>query len=490
MISPLVAQKLEVVDLNEGNGYAIIQLGERMLINNYIKILHIFNTTKYATYLNELQEEVSHLDDLYLTHQIEHINSRLKTIIPHHSRNKRGLINVLGTGLKYLYGTMDNNDREEIEGKLQTLEANEHNIITQSNNQIQINTQFDNQLANLTKLYNNQTKLLIKSVSSIKSLKDSTARTDRTYRLRYQIDHMSRLLDKVRDLILTSKLSILTRDILSDEEIKLYNITLEKMREIKMQLATYKNNIVFILKIPQYNPEIFQEIYIQPIPNKKKMQIEIAEKLYITKNNIMYYDVNETPNLKEIHDNCISNIFTYKLMKCHYIKNTKMEIIEVGLNIIVAINTNQEVNHTCNKYPLKLSGNHLLTVENCKVKLDKWYDKRMYQNSLIIPNPNRNIQMINETNDSIEELQYNHVKNTEFILELKFKQKITNYTVSILIVVIIIIVALYIYLKYRSKSNKVNVAVNMPFPLAPLDHGQESSSGGVITHCSPKLPFQ
>ncbi|XP_058979929.1 uncharacterized protein LOC131803044 [Musca domestica] len=484
MISPVVAQKLEVVDLNKGNGYAMIQLNDKMLIYDYIKILHIFNTTKYMDFLNELGEEVSHINDSFLSHEIEHIHLRLKSIIPHQARNRRGLINLFGTGLKYLYGTMDNNDREEIERQLQNLEKNEHNIITQTNNQIHINTQFDNQLANLTKLYNDQTKLLIKSMSNVKSIKDNTAKADKVYRLKYQIDHMGKLLDKVRDLILASKLNILTRDILSDEEIRIYNITIDKMKEIKMNLALYKNNIVFVLKVPQYNPKIFQEVYIQPIPNKEKMQINIAEKLYITKDNKIYYDVNETPNLREVEDDCISNLFNYKLMKCHYIQNTKPKVVEIGLNIIIAINTNQIVNHTCNKYPLKLSGNHMLIIENCKVKLDKWYNKVMFQNMLIIPNPYRDIHMINDSYDSLEEIQYHHIKNTEFISEIKFEQKVTNYTVIVLTAVIILIIALYLYIKYRSST----VKVTMPFPSAPLEHGKESSSGGVITQT--KMPFQ
>lgn len=32
-------------------------------------------------------------------------------------RNKRGLANFVGTAYKYLFGTLDNNDKEELEEK-------------------------------------------------------------------------------------------------------------------------------------------------------------------------------------------------------------------------------------------------------------------------------------------------------------------------------------------------------------------------------------
>ena len=41
----LFAQRLDVTDLNKGNGYTIIQLGDVQLIENYTKIIHIFDTT-------------------------------------------------------------------------------------------------------------------------------------------------------------------------------------------------------------------------------------------------------------------------------------------------------------------------------------------------------------------------------------------------------------------------------------------------------------
>jgi len=51
-------------------------------------------------------------------------------------RNKRGLANFVGTACKYLYGTLDNNDQEELEEKI--------NVIAQNSVQVnELNTIID-----------------------------------------------------------------------------------------------------------------------------------------------------------------------------------------------------------------------------------------------------------------------------------------------------------------------------------------------------------
>lgn len=115
-----------------------------------------------------MEEEVASLNNLYMEHQLNHLRTELQTLIPH-TREKRGLLNIVGTGLKYIYGTMDDNDRREIESQLQVLETNTHNAITQSNNQIQINEQFDEQLEKLTTLYSSQMKRIIEQYTEMRN---------------------------------------------------------------------------------------------------------------------------------------------------------------------------------------------------------------------------------------------------------------------------------------------------------------------------------
>ena len=83
MINLVVAQKLMTTDLNQGNGFTIIQTGEMSLIQNYSQILHIFKTDKYTTYLEELEMRTKLLNDEYLNHQLRHVRRQLSSISSH-----------------------------------------------------------------------------------------------------------------------------------------------------------------------------------------------------------------------------------------------------------------------------------------------------------------------------------------------------------------------------------------------------------------------
>lgn len=55
--------------------------------------------------------------------QINEMSTRIETIssITTHSRNKRGVVNFVGSGLKFLFGTMDADDAEEISHTLDNI---------------------------------------------------------------------------------------------------------------------------------------------------------------------------------------------------------------------------------------------------------------------------------------------------------------------------------------------------------------------------------
>lgn len=94
-----------------------------------------------ALEVNILKSKLSTDKTIILTNRIETVKSKLNTLIPH--RHRRGLFNFVGTIHKWIYGTMDNDDRQEIEDHLKTIDTNNHNIILNSNQQVKINTIFN-----------------------------------------------------------------------------------------------------------------------------------------------------------------------------------------------------------------------------------------------------------------------------------------------------------------------------------------------------------
>ena len=119
------AGNIEITDLNINEGYLPIKIGEMKLINHYIKIIHIINTTELEVAKTQIKINMDLLkrtlpsdsinDNIYttLSRNFHELESKLKTLMPRH-RNKRGLINLLGKTLKVIAGTMDSEDEQEI----------------------------------------------------------------------------------------------------------------------------------------------------------------------------------------------------------------------------------------------------------------------------------------------------------------------------------------------------------------------------------------
>lgn len=57
----------------------------------------------------------------------------------HHSIHKRGAINMIGTINKWISGSMDDEGRQIINDSLETIIANNHNLIKNMNTHIKIN---------------------------------------------------------------------------------------------------------------------------------------------------------------------------------------------------------------------------------------------------------------------------------------------------------------------------------------------------------------
>lgn len=471
-------QEIDFRDLTIGSGFSVIKLGEKHLVEEYCSIVHLFNITKYEKYIGDLDSNVTELNDEFLRHKIQHLRTSLKSLTPH--RQKRGLINLFGTGMKYLYGTMDDEDRKEIEKTLQRIETNTHNVIEQSNSQIEINQHFDEQLAKLSNLYKLETKKNYLEYTNVNNEKiDEKHESQRTH-LNFQITELERIIDKVEGIILISRLGLLSQNILTDEEVIKYNITFEKLQNIKMTIATKNRNILLIIQIPELTQELYDSLYIQPIPNNNNLELRQNENRYISKDNKLYFETNFKNNLTILKDNCIANVLNDKKMVCDYQKNPMVSIIEVGSDLIFALNMeNVTVNQSCNNIPIILTGHFLIKIDSCKINIfDKWYDRKVYQNNVIIPSFSKQIEINFKENLSLDDLTYQHIKNTKFIKEVKETQNNVNITFYIILTLITILILSYFIIKIKSKRT-VNKTV-ISFPKVPSELGNESSSGDVL----------
>lgn len=156
-------------------GYAEIKIGNAEIIDKFEIILH-------RIYPNEILDLVcsleSTLKNLNLTDHKEliqgriiRIKNKIKTLLPF--RHKRGLLNLGGTINKWLFGTMDNDDRVDIENHLNVIDQNNHNLIKGLNQQIKINENFNKTFIQIKNIIEaDRTKIL----SRFKELNDTETR--------------------------------------------------------------------------------------------------------------------------------------------------------------------------------------------------------------------------------------------------------------------------------------------------------------------------
>jgi len=117
-------QSLEVNPIQSKNGYLIFKTGTINLPINYEYHYLAVNLTKIENTFNNLMKQAKEFETLsqiqYLTEKLEREMNGIRIA----KRNKRGLINFMGTFYKYLFGTLDQEDKAELESKINNLSEN------------------------------------------------------------------------------------------------------------------------------------------------------------------------------------------------------------------------------------------------------------------------------------------------------------------------------------------------------------------------------
>lgn len=152
-INPIKCQ-LQVERIETNHGFSIVQTNIINIPISFNYSIHIIDLPQIYKTLQEIDTFTSELNDTYLVSilklEIQKLNDKLITLnINTHSRQKRGLINLIGTINKWIGGTMDDEDRQLINEHCIITDTNNHNIIENTNQQIHINTNFNESISKL-----------------------------------------------------------------------------------------------------------------------------------------------------------------------------------------------------------------------------------------------------------------------------------------------------------------------------------------------------
>lgn len=474
----MLSQNIRITEIY--NEFAVIQEESVHLIEEYDILLHLINLTQCKILIDQLKSQYLLLTNPDST-QKEELNTlevKIETILPHHIIHKRGLINIIGKGLKIVYGTMDDDDRIDIEERLKALEESNSELIQNNNKQIIINTQFNEQFKQIQGIFRQS----IKTLNKYKSIENEINTLRIELEFNKNLERVQGIIEKINDIIMTSRTGMLTQDILTIQEIYEYNINIEKLKEIKLTLATYNENLLIILNIPKFSKKLYNKINVQTFPIKNKI-ITIPNENVLEYNKNIFEITKEEINLKETKDECIKNLFKEnKLLNCKtqsfYQKNV---VINKGQYLILKNFEKQRINQTCNNLEYTLEGNYILEIKDCTIEINnKKYNRKIYQDDFkLIPILNYNFSQEYE-----QELKFKSIANLN-VLEVKIPKKHVTYGITTIIIVTIVVIIFIFYFKKGSKNTITNV--NLPkVELQPLE---DSKGGGVITTEQTKRIF-
>lgn len=201
------------------------------------------------------------------------------------NRNKRGLINGLGSAFKFLFGNLDSDDGEKFELAIKNLQDKQDNIIQSFNRHLSLNKQAIQAVeANLKILTENQQHL----VSAVNNLRNETAKLGQLARIQLALNiletsiiYLQEVIDNIQISLTFANLNVLHPAIINNAEINFMLNTLSQIHDpntyyssdyqafintISINYYVTNEHIVFVLHVALLHPDTFQYYKLYSIP--------------------------------------------------------------------------------------------------------------------------------------------------------------------------------------------------------------------------------
>lgn len=446
----LADQTMTIERVQTELGYSEIKIDTVEIPDKFEIILHrvypeeIFDLVRKLESNLKIIELEDHRD--LVENRIKSIKNKIKTLVPH--RVRRGLVNLGGSTLKWIFGTMDNDDRQNIENHLTVVDQNNHKLMQTINQQIKINENFNRTFRQIKDIIETDRTKILARLNQLNFTEFKILSENLFLEQMFKIDHIERQVEHIQDNIASARLGLLHPNILTDEEINEYEIDFNKLSNIRLAVAKHvDNSLVFAIKIPVHNI-VTNKILLVPIVNSEGKQIDSGIEYIIRhKNRMLTYIAGKS--LKELSEskNCIN------LSNCKFLRNDKEEILSIEDNMIIINNIKiGKLKSTCDERIMSLSGNYFINFNNCTVKInDREFTNnlRIFTQKFVLP------KFENKSYDSkpldFEKIVLENANNLEKLKELRY-HKIVNYSLGpIFVIILVLIVIASVFIK-RNKS--------------------------------------
>lgn len=460
----------------------------------YERIIKKINLGTIDLNLNHIEKIASsfkikdHLQET-LSRKIEIARGKLNSLQPH--RQKRGLINALGTIVKYIAGNPDQEDLQIIQSSLGTLQTRANELTNNQMNQIIINDSFQGRINNISNT--------LRKISSKISLINNTLRQDDAMEhinLIFNTDLLIHALEDIEEQIEFSKQDMINKNILSLED-KQYifqklvqqNMNLKFIDEIFQyssgSITISKDNAIILVKIPILDDNPYDLLQLQTVSiNQTKINTDIQ---WVAKN--QHNIIRQKKKCKicdkstPLEDECIYNILTHQKPKCWMIRTEQQTSIKEIMRGIIFIDTksNLEVYSSCGDSRV-LSEPTVIETENCTINVLNYTfhseDRFMPKEEYLVPTYNKQPGTVNNLYDEPEDISIHNLKYLKDIqLTTQLYQRTTIAGGTAIIIAITTISFLFLVIIIRKKKHTQTKDITKK-PQDDSEHAREKIDEG------------
>lgn len=497
------------------NGYYLEEISPSLVISHYHTTYVPFNITIIKFTLSQLLRNLVIIDHMVrkqnntlMSTQFDHFSKALNDTydtyaklnlhqISKLSRNERGLLNFLGSGIKFITGNLDNNDLETITQNLQTLKHNQLNSMQKINEL----SSFAGNIVNKFESTLNQINENSKNIRSEFYSLDKEINTMLTLQNEYiQIINLNEFLEKLLRILSFAHLETLDLEILSlrdAEEIWKYleiHYPKNSLRSInhlseltlicKTGLLILPQMAILVIKIPIFERNVCNLKIVYPIPNNESKVLIGPSKFYC---DTLLYRRCEEVNTRWLCSDPIAN-------SCPLPKNCQYAVVQN--NYQVHTQTYKNSLPFCTKSPETIYEDcfqfQKVTLQDCYLiqsQCDVIVSQHKYSlsiNNISVTLPE--VTKLQDTNLSLN-FQIRHLENPKLIQEdlmepINFQdfapqQQSYSFILAILSVIFICMLLLVIYFWQKQSRMKT-------IPLKTLEKiinedVEKSEDGGVIS---------
>ncbi|XP_037928897.1 uncharacterized protein LOC119663357, partial [Teleopsis dalmanni] len=482
-------QLLEIHNFKDNYSILPLQLGPARTIENYYNLIHIVNLEEYKSNINSIKNLLNKFENrdlltssLYVTKiKLRELENKLITLTPI-KRSRRGLINGLGTTIKFITGNMDSQDADNINKQIENIRSNINIFNSTITNQHWINLHMVQRFNDIALHINREQKIiesfLDKTANKIKEEQDNFIEIQYLNQINFNIELLASHISDIAEAVILSRLNILPKLLLSSKELEEIKNSLDKQ---EVTINTYE--------------QIYELLNLQAYYNQSNIifNIQIHYDTAFPKIEGIYFC--NKPRLEELtaESECMGRLMRNQVAHCPSTTIDDIETItqpEPDYVLLMQV-PKTDINSSCNIKHLAVEGTVLIHFKNCSITINSIHyedDPNIFwDNIYILPPPSNDVHF----NSTKEVLNLHTLKAFNLATNLnlqQFEKQTSTWHCSFTTFAVATIIILALIIFFKNKTKVIQYIVDTPDTIAPTPSNSlwpslYSKGGGVtITH--------